>query len=80
MIRLAGTGKAGRKIMIFGLSERNLTEMRAGHPVHVHCDDLGFSGEVVIFWGETEDKIAEQLKPLIGEKTRVTDWRQQKRN
>ena len=80
MIRARATGAKGRPVIILGLSAQNLKRLRKGMPIHVHCDELGFAGELVIFAGETEAELAKMFKPFIGPETVVHDTTEKKRN
>ena len=73
MIKLAGETEKG-PLFILGLSHANLDRMRAGQPVKVDLTELGYSGDVVIFTGETEESMAEEMRELIGPKTVVKGW------
>jgi hypothetical protein len=79
MIRFSGSSNRGRAIIGIGISEGNVQRLKEGKPIHIHADDMGFAGEIVIFYGETEDLLAKQLRETmeIGE---FRDQRDEKKN
>ena len=64
--------RAGEHVF-FGLSERNLELLRQGKPIKVDLGDLGLAGCVVIFYGETEEKMREDLIDMVGPNTVYLD-------
>jgi len=80
MIRLAGhNSKTKRPMIIIGLSDINVAKMREGNPIHIHADDMGFAGEIIIFNGPTEDDMAKMIKDNF-DVGKVIDHRGKKRN
>lgn len=73
MIRAAAVGANGRRVMLLGLSEAKVQRMREGKPIHIHADEMGFAGEIIIMVGKDEAALQETLAPLIGPETRVRD-------
>jgi hypothetical protein len=73
MIKMRGEGAKGRPVIILGLSEANIDRLREGKPIHLHADDMGFVGEIVIFVGKDEATMARQMQPFIGPGTVVHD-------
>lgn len=71
MIKLSGTSKAGRPVIILGIDAENVKRLKAGSPIHVHADQLGFAGDIVIHYEETAEKLTAAFSSLIGEHTRV---------
>ncbi len=61
MIKFNGRDENGRLLIGFGLSEMNLRKLRQGLPIHVHADEMGFVGDVLIFYGKTEDDLTKQM-------------------
>lgn len=50
-------------IMVFGLSEANLQELRKGRPIEVDLRDLAMpGGKVIIFYGKTEVDMMKELE------------------
>lgn len=81
MIKMSGVNKNTKRPMILlGLSFENIKRMNMGHPIHIHADQLGFAGDIVVITGETEDAMAAMLKPFIGPMTTVSDSRHDKKN
>lgn len=72
MIKFAVKGDRGRRVVGLGLSRENVKRLKAGDPIHIHLNDLGFPNmECLIFYGETEEKMFETYKDLIGPDTQV---------
>jgi hypothetical protein len=79
MIKFSGTRPNGRNLIVLGLSEINITKMREGLPIHIHGDELGYEGEIVIVVGPTEDALAKKFLDLIPG-LEVTDHRSERKN
>lgn len=48
--------------LVIGLSRRNLELLQSGKPIRFNLSDLNLpAGEVVIFFGETEQAMMEEL-------------------
>jgi hypothetical protein len=65
MIRFRFNGNAKRRapIAFIGLSDENLTRLRAGMPIRVKADDpLGLRVELVIYHGATEVEMTAELE------------------
>lgn len=63
MIKAKITGKDGRPIYLFGLSEENVRRMRQKMPVLVDLALLGGPNvQVAITWGETEEEVLKDLE------------------
>lgn len=74
MIKARGTDDQGNALIILGLSRANTERLHAGMPIRISMVELGFAGGwIYITAGETEEAIAEDLKPLMGLDTVVTD-------
>lgn len=67
--------RTGRTIIFLGLEEGNVTRLREGKPIHIHADQLGFNGEIVIILGKDAASLHEQFKPFLGPETTVHDNR-----
>ncbi len=74
MIKFRAEGKDGPLIGL-GLSQENMDRMTAGQPVHVKLEELGLEGDIVIFYGKTEDELQRTLQTLIGPVTEIRDGR-----
>ena len=79
MIKMSGTsGK--RKVILLGLSEGNLMRLREKKPIVINGEEMNMPDlDIIICWGETEDKLAEELSYLIGPETRQRDHREEKK-
>lgn len=63
MIKFLVDGKNGAKLVGLGLSQGNIDRLKEGKPIYLHLDELGIEGiDVLIHYGETEDKIIEDFK------------------
>lgn len=65
MIKATGTSEDGRKFVLLGLSEMNLTKLREGKPIHIYGAELGIAHDIIICWGPTEDALTADLAPLL---------------
>lgn len=64
MIKFIG---ADGKLIGFGLSEENVKRLKDGMPIKINGEEVGLRGYVfTIFYGETEEKMAAELAPLLG--------------
>lgn len=70
MLKFAYT-KAGAPCYGFGLSERNLYRLRKGEPIRIDLTLMGGTGEVLIFYGRTEQDMGRDLAEFIGPETKV---------
>jgi hypothetical protein len=61
MIKFGASGDKGRRLIGLGLSAGNVQRLKEGKPIHLHADEMGFVGDIVIFYGETEDDMVRQL-------------------
>jgi len=61
------------ELVIFGLSALNLERLREGRPIKIEMSELGLPGTVLIFYGETEEKMREDMAELIGPDTVFLD-------
>lgn len=61
--RFPGSPKHREPIAFVGLSDENLTRLRAGMPIRVEADDpLGLGVELVIYHGATEVEMTQELE------------------
>lgn len=58
----------GKKLLIFGLSKLNIERLLEGKPIKTESPTVGY---VMIFVGDTEASMMEELKELIGPDTEV---------
>jgi len=74
MIKMTGVNEVTGQTMVgLGLSEGNLGRLREGKPIHIFGAEMGLPVDIVIFWGETEEKLIEMCKPLMSKETVVRD-------
>jgi hypothetical protein len=66
-------------VIVLGLEEGNVERLRKGQPIHIHADELGFAGEIVIVLGENTDALLEQFSEWIGPDTKINDYRRRKK-
>jgi len=57
----AGNTKTGRELIGFGLTAKNVEQLKAGNPVHVMGVEMGIPIDVMIFYGETEQDMTRML-------------------
>lgn len=71
MIKFKADGQDG-PLLGFGLSENNVRELKKGRPISVDLREMGLpGGRLMIFWGETEAAMAEELREFIGPDTTI---------
>jgi len=64
MIRMRASGRGDHPDVVFiGLSDANLTRLRAGQPIRVAADDrIGLGVELVVYHGATEVDLTRELE------------------
>lgn len=71
----AGGDKDGKpfRLVILGLSHMNLAKLKEGRPIDIDGTEVGLpvGTRIVIFAGETEQKMARDMESLIGLDTKV---------
>jgi len=65
MIQATATHPNGRRIIFLGIEEGNVTRLREGKPIHIHADQLGFAGEIVIVLGKDSAELQAMFKPFL---------------
>jgi hypothetical protein len=74
MIKMAGRNdQTGRSLIVLGIDEDNVRQLKKGHPIHVYADDLGFAGEIVIHYESTLERLKKRFMGFVGPNTRFTD-------
>lgn len=71
MIKARGGG-----LVVFGLSEENLTKLREGKPIRIKMADLGFDNDprvILITYGRTEAALVDEFREFIGPDTDFRD-------
>jgi hypothetical protein len=64
--------KEGHKVLILGLSQRNIELLQQGRPIHKDGSEAGLDSDVLILYGKTDEDLVRELTPLIGPDTRIT--------
>ena len=65
MIKFSGKNRDGRLVFGFGISEENVKRLKDDNPILINLEDLSdVVGDVVIFYGETEEQMEEKLRAL----------------
>lgn len=66
MLKASGTTEDGQHVVFFGLSHENVKRLSEGLSIQFDGKDVALPGvQVVIFVGETEESMAQQLTDLI---------------
>jgi hypothetical protein len=67
---VAGGAAVGKTLIGLGISGENVERLKKGAPISIDVMSMGlseFAGyELLIFYGETEEKLAELVSPYIG--------------
>jgi len=73
MMRFAGEGPDGRKIIGLGITSANVARMAQGFPIEISLEDFGLSEKIdfVIFYGKDMETLQKQFAPLVGPDTKV---------
>ena len=81
MIKFKAGRKGGRDLVGFGLTETNIDELKAGHPIYIMADEMALPFDVTIFYGKNEAEMAKKMMEagLIGEDTIIHDSRGKKK-
>lgn len=61
----------GGQLILLGLSHQNLDRLRQGKPIKIAGRDLGITGDIVIFSGETEQSMSWELREAISPDTEI---------
>lgn len=64
MLKAKATLADGRPLYVLGLSELNLQRLREGKPIFFDMCEIGGTGQMVIFWGETEVEMAKLFEGM----------------
>ena len=71
MIKAVADTNKGR-LIILGLSKENIRRLQKDRPIDIDLSELGLSGHIFIFAGDTEESMTRQLAELIGPETKVS--------
>lgn len=74
MITAVAEGSEG-KLLILGLSRKNIEKLMEGMPIFKTAEELRAPISVAILFGEVEENIQQQLSMLINESTEIIDNR-----
>lgn len=70
MIKFIASTQKHEILIGFGLSRENINALVLGHPILVDCKELGFENmAITIFFGETEERMKEDMREFIGDHT-----------
>ena len=75
MIKARATGSDGDDILIFGIDEDNIRELRKGRPLSINLTEMGLKGKMVIFWGKDMGALQEIMAPFLSSDTEISDHR-----
>jgi len=75
MIKFTGDSEDGkRKVLGIGLSDGNLRLLREGKPIMIWGEEMRLPFDVLVFWGKTDEALAESVKAGVGPNTVVHDY------
>jgi hypothetical protein len=74
MIKFTYTTSKKRVNMGLGLSRENVNRLIDGQPIRISLEEMAVAvdGEIMIFFGETEREMTDNLAQFIGPETNVT--------
>lgn len=66
MIKFTGD-RDGKTLVGLGISEGNVAKLKEGKPILVHLDEMipGINMDILIFYGDTEQAMYQELKPML---------------
>lgn len=74
MIKFTATTPNGRMLIGLGLSHTNLARLKNGMPIRFKGEPVGIPNyDFLIFSGETEESMANELDPAITAQTVIKD-------
>jgi len=82
MIKFKATQGNGREVIGFGLTAKNVEQLKLGRPISIWGAEFGIPFDVMIFYGETEQTIADMFRKhglIDPEKTVIHDTSDKKR-
>jgi len=62
MIKFTARAANGRQIAGFGITEKNVEQLKKGYPIMIWGHDIGVPFDIMIYYGETEQILADQLR------------------
>lgn len=63
----------GAPLLLLGLSKLNIERLMAGKPIKLNGNAVGFNGEIIIMYGETEEAMKLALSPAIDKDTVIRE-------
>lgn len=63
--------KIDGKLLLLGLSNQNLKQLKKGHPIHIFGKEFGIEEDIMIIWGRTEQDIVDEISPMINGTTQI---------
>jgi hypothetical protein len=72
MLQAIAELKDGKKLMILGLTRKNLERLLDGRPIKFDATKLGYPGFISIFVGETEATMTEDLAEFMDSNTKFS--------
>ena len=72
----AGNTKTGRPLVGIGITAKNVEQLKLDRPINIWGVELGVPFDILLFYGETEQMLADQLRAagmVDPEKTIVED-------
>lgn len=64
MIKATGTRADGTPVLIIGVSEANVQEMKKGRPLRCDGSEVNLDIDVVVIYGETEESLVDDLRSI----------------
>ncbi len=72
MIKFTAASKTGITLVGLGITKANVDQLKLGRPIVVKGNSMGIKNQdIMIFYGETLESLQEQLKPFIGDGTKI---------
>lgn len=71
MVKFSFKRKSGKIVMGFGINQDNVRRLKKGDPIFVDLSQFGIDGEILIFYGETEQDLVAFVSPHIDKETKV---------
>jgi hypothetical protein len=58
----AASGRRGRELVGFGITEKNVENLKKGNPIFIMAEEMNLPFDVTIFYGKDENTIASDLR------------------
>ena len=80
MIKVIRKSEAGSGVTIgFGLTDEDIEHLKADDVVYADLSDIGLTGNLVVFYGESEADLEAFIAPYITDKTEIRDGRKREK-